>query len=138
MSRTIDLTQPLSEDDREYLLARGREQHVFQNDAQFSDDLEARARGLYIPGSAIDLAEGVPGTPSADPTVVNGGGPAIPEEDPGLDSDDLVSDDLDSEEDNYETWTKEQLSEELENRELATTGKKDELIARLREDDASE
>ena len=36
----------------------------------------------------------------------------------------------------YDTWTKEELAEELRTRELAVSGSKDELIARLQEDDA--
>ena len=35
----------------------------------------------------------------------------------------------------YEGWTKDELSEELEKRGLPKSGNKDELIARLQEDD---
>jgi hypothetical protein len=37
--------------------------------------------------------------------------------------------------DGYEGWTKDELSAELERRGLPKTGNKDELIARLNEDD---
>ncbi len=37
----------------------------------------------------------------------------------------------------YSEWTKDLLSEELEKRGLAKSGTKDELIARLQEDDAA-
>lgn len=36
----------------------------------------------------------------------------------------------------YEEWTKDELAAELESRDLAKTGNKAELIARLEEDDA--
>jgi hypothetical protein len=36
--------------------------------------------------------------------------------------------------DDYEDWTVEKLQEELRNRDLPVSGKKEELIARLRED----
>lgn len=37
--------------------------------------------------------------------------------------------------DGYESWTKDELSAELESRGLPKSGNKDELIARLQEDD---
>ncbi len=40
MSREIDRTKPLSKKDREYLLARGREQEVAQLDADFGNEPE--------------------------------------------------------------------------------------------------
>lgn len=129
MAREVDLTQKLSEADREYLLARGKEQQVFANDAKFSDDPEALARALYIPGTAIDQAEGVPETPNE------------PFDDDG-DGDD--GDDADG--DNYDTWSKDELKSEIDNRnedrdeddQMAVSGTKAELIARLREDDQVE
>lgn len=125
MSRTIDLTKALSEEDREYLLARGREQQVFANDAQFSDDPEAIQRALYIPGTAVDKPEGVPETPNE------------PFDDGAEDAET---------EDNYETWNHDKLQEEIRRRnseyaeefQMAVSGTKKELIARLREDDASD
>lgn len=36
----------------------------------------------------------------------------------------------------YEEWTNEELREELKNRHLSTDGKKDDLVARLYENDA--
>lgn len=52
------------------------------------------------------------------------GGPGEPEPDDG-----------DSPDDGYESFSNEELREMLHERELSTTGKKAELIARLREDD---
>jgi len=40
--------------------------------------------------------------------------------------------------DDYDEWTNDELREELEKRELSKSGNKDELIARLREDDEAE
>ena len=37
----------------------------------------------------------------------------------------------------YESWTKDELQAELEKRDLPKSGNKDELIARLEEDDAA-
>ena len=125
MSREVDLTQPLSEEDKEYLRARGREQQVTLNEAQFSDDPAVQAAAAFVPGLDVDLAEGVPATPGGDPRVVMGGGPV---EGP-------VTFDT---EDNYEAWSKSELEEELENRDLPKSGNKTELVARLREDDASD
>ena len=42
-----------------------------------------------------------------------------------------------SEEGGYSEWTKAELEAELENRDLPKSGNKDELVARLEEDDAS-
>jgi hypothetical protein len=38
MSRQIDLTQKLSDEDREYLLSRGRRHQVIVNDRQFANE----------------------------------------------------------------------------------------------------
>lgn len=139
MSRTIDLTEKLSEEDREYLLARGREQQVFQNDAEFVGDPESVRVANYIPGTSIDRAEGVPPTPNGDSRVVMGGGEVEVDED-GDELEDTPDSaaHLGETEDNYDTWDKAGLRAELENRELPTSGNKAELIARLREDDESD
>lgn len=43
MSRQIDLSKPLSDEDRQYLLDRDRHHDITINDAQFSDDDEVKA-----------------------------------------------------------------------------------------------
>ena len=137
MAREIDLTQRLSEEDREYLLARGKEQLVFANDAEHTGDPEAVAFANYVPGTSIDRADGVPPTPGGDPLVVMGGGTvegAVELEESDEDDEDDEEPSGESE-DNYESWDKAALKEELANRELATSGNKAEMIARLREDD---
>lgn len=127
MSREIDLSNPLSDEDRAYLLARGREQLVAQIDARRGDE-EAAKLAHYVPGSAVDEADGVPETPGlAAPNVEAARSAEIVEEDDDVEA---------GTEDNYETWTNEQLREELDSRDLQTSGKKKELVARLRADDA--
>lgn len=41
-------------------------------------------------------------------------------------------------EESYEDWTVEQLKEELGKRDLAKSGKRDDLVARLRKDDTAQ
>jgi len=160
MSREIDLTKKLSDADRDYMLARGREQQVFQNDAEFTDDAEARRIALYIPGTSIDHAEGVLPTEGGDPLVNNGGGvaegmPKFAERgDQALDGESFDSglgalahetDEEPATVDKYSgsEWTKDALLAEITRRnegysedyQLATSGGKKELIARLVEDD---
>jgi hypothetical protein len=136
MSREIDTSQPLSDEDRQYLLDRGKNQLVDQIDAEQGDSNAAR-RAAYIPGMSIDRAAGVPDTPSALPNTVMGGGDTDAEEDEGVEEDaDLTAEAVESA-DNYDTWMVEDLQEELRNRDLPVSGKKKELVARLREDDES-
>lgn len=52
MSREIDLDKPLSDDDRQYLLERNRDQDVINNDARFSGEEYAD------PADASALSEG--------------------------------------------------------------------------------
>lgn len=137
MSREVDLSQKLSEEDREYLLARGREQQVFVNDAQFTGDPEAVRQANYIPGTSIDRAPGVPATPNGDRLVVMGGGEVEIDEDGDELGDSPESHAaLEDSDDEYDTMDKASLKAELDSRELSTSGNKAELIARLRADDA--
>lgn len=139
MSRTVDLSSRLSEEDREYLLARGREQDVLNNDARFTDDAEAARFAAYVPGTSVDRADGVPHTVGGDPRVVMGGG--------GTDGTPEFAESarLDAEtEDNYENWTKKQLKAEIEQRnselpedeQMPVSGDKPDLIELLRNNDA--
>lgn len=150
MAREIDLDQQLSEEDREYLLARGRDNLVLENDAKFGDK-DAQNRLSYVPGTEVDRAEGVPATPNADPTVVMGGGATDPEADDGLDDSDEEDADEPTgstgegaaetsqvDEDDYDEWSKAELEAEAKNRGLSGSGSKSELASRLREDDQSD
>lgn len=159
MSRQIDLSKKLSEADREYLLARGREQDVFLNDAEHTDDPEAARVAAYIPGTSVDQAEGVPPTPGGDPLVVNGGGgvegvPVFGSDprnviegeafDAGVGTMHVeVEEQEEAETYTGEQWTKAALVAEIERRnaeygeeyQLAVSGGKKELAARLVDDD---
>lgn len=64
--------------------------------------------------------------------------PAFSQEEVGQDHENEVHGQDESSEDDYDDWTVDELKEELDNRELKTSGKKPELIDRLREDDATE
>lgn len=121
MSRQIDLNQPLNEADRQYLLDRGREQQVFDNDARFSGSSPVP----YIPGTAVDQAPGVPGNPTQVPpaarAVENTEDQAVP----------------------YEKWTHDALQEEIRKRNegrseedrIKVSGRHAELVERLEQDD---
>jgi hypothetical protein len=98
MGKNIDLSQPLSAEDRTWLEERGK-----YGDLRVADDLAAAANAP---------------APEAEPE-------AEPEETGGEDSE------------TYGTWTKAQLQYELQTRDLAQSGTKAELVARLEEDDAA-
>lgn len=154
MSRDIDLTKALSEEDEQYLLDRGREQEVLRNRAEHANDEEAQQALLTLPVNTVDTATGVPETPregfgdpeqgevegdETDESLENPGAIGATEQSqPGLGNEQPVSADA---EDNYaddKAWSTKDLKEELKNRELPTSGTRPELIARLREDDASD
>lgn len=130
MAREIDLTQPLNEADRNYLLARGRESQVFANDAKFAGS----GAVPYIPGFSTDRADGVPADPRSVPPGERGGVDLLEVSE---------SEEDDETEDNYDTWTHDALQEEIRKRNedrdaedrIGVSGNKAELIARLREDD---
>src|SRR5687768_1241803 len=118
MSKQVPRDKPLSADDRAYLLMRGQQSTVEYLDQQFPPEDEA------------DLDEDLDET----------------DEDEDLDDEeeeDLEDDDEDEEPD-YDSWTVQQLKDELTTRTddegavLSTTGNKAELAARLREHDAQQ
>jgi hypothetical protein len=78
MSREVPMDQPLSDEDREYLHARGQHQTVEMLDERFP------------------------------------------------------ADDAEEEGDDYDEWTVDELKSALAERQLPTTGKKPELVERLR------
>jgi len=102
MGKNIDLSKPLSDEDRAWLAERGA-----YGDLRIADELS---------GVSAAAAE-----------------PVAAEEVPNDDDDDSV---VDSEA--YGTWTNAELRAELSNRELAVSGNKAELIARLEESDEGE
>jgi hypothetical protein len=152
MSKRIDLGKPLSPEDREYLMNRGRAAEVADNEGRFGRTsgmtMEQRAdRIAELEGELAGLRaeqerEANPNLASPtsiasggvkDNTVVDGETPAGAPVSP---------------EDNYEkhpVWTVSKLVDELKERNrdraeakqppLSLTGTKAELIERLREDD---
>lgn len=99
----VDVTQPLSDDMKEWLQNRNRH-----------DLLERHAQYMAQQASATDKPEpDEAGTPASPPEP-----------------------DEDEDEDDYNNWTVKELAAEAEDRGLAKSGTKDELIARLRANDA--
>ena len=143
MSKQIDFTQPLSGDDRAYLMDRGRYAEIEANDAEFGErkppedddtledqiyDLEEQLAVLRTRMAHRDLAreQGVVGV--KDNTVVDGEGGEEPEED------------------NYDDLSVAKLKEEIGKRNsgrdpedrISMAGTKAELVERLRADDAED
>lgn len=118
MSRQVPVDRPLSEEDREYLLTRGRDSLVARLDAAFSAEEETEGDaepGDVEPGAEVDdegdADEAEPETAEAVPAEVS---------------------------DLYDKMTAEELREECRARDLSSKGNKTALVARLREDDAGE
>lgn len=131
MAREIDLTKPLSDEDRQYLVDRCRWSQLAQADELASAQEAQRAAS----------EEHTPSTPSPQPpTTVVGGAPVEPTQ--GATSD---------EQDPYEEWTYEELKAELDVRKqealnegmptdeagklFSKGGSQKDLVARLYADD---
>lgn len=97
MSRYVDPSKPLSDSDREYLLARGYDDQVASMDQRFAGDGDH----LQVPSEIV--------------------------------VDDEEGDDYDDD----SAWTYQDLQQEARNRGLTATGKREEIVARLRENDAA-
>lgn len=109
MSRNVPTDRALSDEDRAYLESRGIYGSLIQRlDAEFGDG-EPGGRETFG-GTRQDAS-----TPSSDPASTEPDAPT----------------------DNYDDMTKDELHEELTKRQLPKSGNKDEVIARLRADDAS-
>lgn len=112
MSREIDFSKPLSEDDKEWLMERSLGWKIPQ------------APGVVLDpnASAEELLQHVPNTGTVNTAAA--------------DLERAVAEGH-SPEDSYEVWTVAELKEELKARDLAVGGRHDELVARLEEDDAN-
>jgi len=108
MARDLKFDGPLSIEGRKYLADRGRYPEIARWDQEFPPD-----------GEAPDLED------VNAKTMLQGG--KSPELEPfeAFDDDDLA----------YEEWTVADLVEELKRRGLPSTGKKPELVDRLRQND---
>ena len=115
MSRQIPQDKALSDEDRAYLESRGRQ------------DLIAQIDDNYQPSVSADEDEG-DGSTAPDET----GGTSREAEQANLQITEEEPDD------DYDSMTNDDLREELEDRDLPTSGNKADLIARLRENDAAQ
>lgn len=140
MSREVDLDQPLSEEDRQYLQDRGKHADIRANDERFGGpveedeealdnkimDLEEQAAVLRARKAALVAAREQEEAGVTDRTVVNGEGGDEPDDD----YDDPA-------------WTKAKLQAEIEKRnedrdddgKMSSAGTKAQLVERLRADD---
>lgn len=125
MSKQIDLSKPLSEDDRAYLVSRGRTSDILIADGK---DASAETAGpsFDATASAEELLAKTPHTGDVNAMGVQSKQPVT-----------TAPADAEPEPSKYDDLTKQQLEDELERRELPKSGKKPDLIARLVEDDAA-
>lgn len=126
MSKQIDLSKPLSEEDRAYLLSRGRTYDIAIADGNDASSLSAGPSFDANTDAAKLLAE----TPNTGDVNTLGREAGAPDQSSG--------DAPTGEPSQYEDLTVAQLKDELERRDLPTTGKKPELVARLDADDAEQ
>jgi hypothetical protein len=134
MSREIDISTPLTQDDYTYLVSRGR------------NDLIERAHAAHGTSDA-DYADTASEETQAGPrpqAMLQGEARAarreqLLEELAAL-SDDVPDEDDEDEEDDrpYSEWTVPELDAQLRARELPTSGTKTDKVKRLEEDDAAE
>lgn len=140
MSRNIDLTKPLSDEDRAYLEARGRHRDIALADGEDHSN---------TPDDSITGATDQPPTPTPAATAsqnADDGSSTAP--DGSADSGDgSVATEPEAEEDNYDdesAWSYEDLKDEVRARKEAgvegtpaLNSSRDDIIEWLREDDAN-
>lgn len=150
MSREIDFSEPLSDEDRTWLLANNRDEEVLANDAAHgrdSSDVAARK------GSGVSFMTGNEPSLSADRVYPTGLTTVAADADldkerreaqfksamedgdapSGVDTGDVTTE---TDEKPYEDWKGDELRAELGKRELSKSGTNPEMIERLRADDA--
>lgn len=129
MAREIDLTQPLSDADRQYLVDRCMWHKLAQNE-QYLADGEVQSSGTA--NEAKNLVT-PPQVPVPQPTLV--GEQAIVQE--GQQAEQVVAD-PDDELPPYSEWGFEDLKAEAKERKLSAGGSAKDIIARLEANDAEE
>lgn len=160
MSRQVDITKPLSDEDRAYLESRARHDLLAQNDRITNDRSTDPAPEVVNDGHTGDvdpfkeddgsdlLAGTHPGETPVNPiqAIESRGTSDLGDEDkdpdevypvnvePSIQAGD--GDAASTEDDEYSDMTNEELREELESRDLSKSGSKAEMQARLRKDDA--
>lgn len=123
MSREIDLTQKLSDEDKEYLMTRGREYDVVQNEVLMNDPQEAVATGDISSVPEVANPSGlqqIQPLGAADPEALT-----TPYDREGVTKEMLVA----------EIRRRNALPENDEYEDIPTRGSKDSLAAALTEDD---
>lgn len=144
MSRQIDLTKPLSDEDREYLLARNRKRDVALADAN--------AKGQEPPAESAIPDDSLEGSTDRSPAAIPANAAAqnaLGVQAPGSQS--LASPATahqvgdEEHEDNYddtEAWSYEEIKDEVKSRNSdsapALNSSREDLVAWLRKDDASD
>lgn len=129
MSREIDLTEPLSDADRQYLVDRSRFDLIAAADAMAAG--QEYSDSMFTQGDpAVQVGEALPPNTGSAHSVYDppeyGGGTQV------------SLDDEDDEEPDYDSWKKPELEAEAHNRGLDKSGTKAEIAERLREDDAGD
>jgi hypothetical protein len=150
MSRQIDITKPLSDEDRQYLEDRARHEDLRRN-AEIVGEREADVltpindgnTGDVDPFKADDGTEQITGTNPGERTVTaaQAADTGVPTADDADDAGDEPDDDYDDEDE----WSFRDLQAEIKDRnegrdeadKISAQGSRPELIARLREDDAA-
>lgn len=134
MSREIDLRKKLSARDRQYLLERGRNMAVWDNDAEFGDgspDPERDPFGIPMstqPTGDMGFGDEMSGhTPTVIDLTVR---PEVANPEVELGEDGEIPP--------YDEWTVKALKTEAKARGLTASGDKEELVQRLQDFDAAE
>lgn len=132
MSRSIDLSKPLSEEDRAYLESRGEMHKIASNDAEHADGSGEVARE-YSPSHSLRVGnQTVSSAPGGDnPAPASLGARQRLAAQEGTEEVVYESDDRP-----YEDWKNADLEQQAEARGLPKSGNKQELADRLRDWDA--
>ncbi len=143
MARKINPDKPLSKEDRQWLTDWGRIHQIKEHDLAHppkGSKPKAEQSGDDASGEQeeeVNPTKGEPNSPGAQAPVVD------PNDPDGDGQSELNGDDDEDDEDDGDWYedegvTNDHLKDELGKRELSKSGNKEELIARLREDDANE